>query len=506
MICKKCGAETLVENAVFCGECGTRLDGKIKCRACGEFNEETTKFCVYCGTRIDGKKVCECGAVYDSKFCPICGKGETEQTPVQSIPAPKKKASSVDKTALWNKIFGLASGGVALLGVLFAMIFVFFIGLMLSVSSDFAGLGIAIPQVAECNIFYYFGDAYKEIADAGALVAEYGISANYADVLTSAMTTTAIFGTVVSVVTICGVIGFAVPAIISYVKYATGQAKKTGAGWSIASMLVFLLGAAAFYTLNVLTASIAVDASGSTLSMSVTEISVGIAFNKATVTGIVMVAIFFALFIAASFVSFGKEWKKASFIKTAIFTVVGGAITFVVFAIMQDAYVGIAVADGASMNKITVNGSLTYGMTIFLSVISTLSNKVVTAAEGCITAAFVCQLLELVFVLAILVCAAMSILERVKNVNGAKNTGLVWNIVITALSVGVLVCGIVGQAQLPAVMEAYYEYAHVAASEQVQYTVAPAAAIVGLVFAQINLAISIVQAAICKDAASAKVE
>lgn len=500
MICKKCGAETLVENAAYCGECGARLDGKIQCHACGQFNEDTTKYCVFCGARVDGKKVCACGAVYESKFCPICGRAETQQTNVQSTPAPVKTVDSARKKALWNKIFGFVSGGVALFGVLYAVIFVFFIGLTASVSGDLSGLGIDLSKIAECNIFYYFGDAYKEIADAGKMITEYGIVEKYSTTLVSAMTVTAIFGTIISALTICGVVGFAIPAIISYVKFATGKSEQTGAKWSVASMLVFLLGAVAFYVLNVFGAMISVDTSSAgSVTLSPTEISVGVAFNGATVTAIVFVAIFFALFVAASLAKHGKEWTKASFIKTAVFTVVGGAFAFIVYAIMKGAFVGISVGDATSMNSISVNGSFTYGMTVFLAVISTLSNQVVVAAESCVTAAFICQLLEVVFILGILVCAAMSIFDRVKNVDGEQNTGLVWNIVMAALCVGVLVCGIVGQAQLPAVMEAYYAYANVPATSQAQYTVAPAAAIVGLVFAFVNLAISIVQSAICKE-------
>ena len=65
MLCKKCGAETLAEGAVYCAQCGNRLDGKIQCHNCNQFNDGINAFCVYCGTRIDGKSVCKnCGATY----------------------------------------------------------------------------------------------------------------------------------------------------------------------------------------------------------------------------------------------------------------------------------------------------------------------------------------------------------------------------------------------------------------------------------------------------------
>ena len=46
MECKKCGIEN-DDSAVYCKSCGSRLDGKIKCPGCGEYNDEGSAFCVH---------------------------------------------------------------------------------------------------------------------------------------------------------------------------------------------------------------------------------------------------------------------------------------------------------------------------------------------------------------------------------------------------------------------------------------------------------------------------
>ena len=71
--CNYCKAEN-ADDAVYCGNCGKRIDGKIQCPNCGEYSDPTETFCMKCGTRIDGKVVCECGELVSGNFCPKCGK------------------------------------------------------------------------------------------------------------------------------------------------------------------------------------------------------------------------------------------------------------------------------------------------------------------------------------------------------------------------------------------------------------------------------------------------
>ena len=48
MKCQKCGFEN-VDNSTYCINCGSRLDGKIRCPKCGEFIEPDAKACPSCG-------------------------------------------------------------------------------------------------------------------------------------------------------------------------------------------------------------------------------------------------------------------------------------------------------------------------------------------------------------------------------------------------------------------------------------------------------------------------
>ncbi len=90
MICNKCGTEN-EEVAVFCGSCGARLDGKIKCPTCGKYIDPSTVFCPECGARTDGKKPCpKCGAlVKNEQFCPTCGFSLKKPQPVAFVPTKK---------------------------------------------------------------------------------------------------------------------------------------------------------------------------------------------------------------------------------------------------------------------------------------------------------------------------------------------------------------------------------------------------------------------------------
>lgn len=99
MICNKCGAEN-GEGTVFCGTCGARLDGKIKCPTCGKYIDPSNVYCPECGARTDGKKPCpKCGTpVKNEQFCPTCGFSLKKPQPVNT--APTKKPDECEKKIL----------------------------------------------------------------------------------------------------------------------------------------------------------------------------------------------------------------------------------------------------------------------------------------------------------------------------------------------------------------------------------------------------------------------
>ncbi|HIU80534.1 MAG TPA: zinc ribbon domain-containing protein [Candidatus Coproplasma excrementipullorum] len=48
MLCKNCGAEN-PEGAVYCHNCGSRMDGMRACLSCGSLMSPDYEFCTACG-------------------------------------------------------------------------------------------------------------------------------------------------------------------------------------------------------------------------------------------------------------------------------------------------------------------------------------------------------------------------------------------------------------------------------------------------------------------------
>ncbi|MDE6362074.1 MAG: zinc ribbon domain-containing protein [Clostridia bacterium] len=51
MECYHCGQENN-DGAVFCKQCGQRVDGKEQCPSCGQLIDCDSTFCEYCGCNI----------------------------------------------------------------------------------------------------------------------------------------------------------------------------------------------------------------------------------------------------------------------------------------------------------------------------------------------------------------------------------------------------------------------------------------------------------------------
>lgn len=51
MKCNNCGTEN-PDEALFCKNCGARLDGNATCPHCGKLLPADSKFCMYCGYRF----------------------------------------------------------------------------------------------------------------------------------------------------------------------------------------------------------------------------------------------------------------------------------------------------------------------------------------------------------------------------------------------------------------------------------------------------------------------
>lgn len=311
MECKSCGTPC-PDEAVYCGSCGSRLDGKKLCSVCGKLVDGESAYCIYCGSRLDGKHICgSCGEVYEGNFCPVCGMGALAQ----------KKAVKTGAKTKNTKWASFLTGGVAMLGVLFALIFVFLIG----VKSGIAG---RVESESE-TLFYYFGDFYKELkATDFSELAEIDFIVQYIEKESLAI---GIFGTVISALSLLCVCVFAIVSVVIYVRNLLGYTQKRAGGWAVATMLAYIVGATAFVGLH----NTSVPSSG------IIEFSNLITYNGATKAGIVLCAIFLGVYFVCRFIENalqkGKSLLTKNFVLATALSVIGVAFASVVFGVMKNA-------------------------------------------------------------------------------------------------------------------------------------------------------------------------
>ena len=481
MVCKKCGLETTADGAVYCAACGARLDGKIQCRTCGQFNDGTNAFCVYCGTRIDGKTVCAvCGELVEGAFCAKCGNavGKVVKTEKKSVETAQ---SVTDKQSLWDKIFGLTSGGIALLGAVFALIFVFLIGFVAKTTV----VGNSVSSAEESmNIYYFFGKAYKDLADFNTSVA----AMQCEDYLVSNAYIYTIICTVLAAVTIGCVVGFMIPAVISYVKYATGKTEKVSSKWALLTMLSFLGGVVALSAQNYTNVKTVLNGTTESLTVRV---------SGATIAGVVLCIVFTALWLGAKLASYGGEWKNKAFIKKAVCVLISVGLLSALFGIWQALTLGIDISTvtGNSATSVIVTENLAsskfspaYSNEYFVGLVeSMLEVGTLLRYESNVIGYFVSNII-LVFVgIAGVVCIGCCLKSRFATADGAVHKGLIFSIALFALSVVALALLIVMNTNANAI----FEIVPIAAASKMEVEYGYGACIAVMVLAALNLAVSI---------------
>ena len=376
------------------------------------------------------------------------------------------------------------SGGIALLGAVFALIFVFLIGFV-GVTTETTGTKTVTAEEG-INIYYFFGNAYKDLADVKTQVA----AMQCESLLIADAYLYTIICTVLAAVTIGCVVGFAVPAIISYVKYATGKTEKMDSKWALLTILSFLGGVAALFAQNYINVKTVLN--GTTQTMMTKA-------NGATVAGVVLCIIFAALWLGAKLASYGSQWKEKAFIKKAVCVLVSVCLLSALFGVWQYLTLGMEMitTTGNSSTSIIVTKNMViskfspaYSNEYFIALAEgMLEEAVLIKYEPKLIGYFASNII-LVFVgIAGTVSIAGCLQSRAATADGKQYKGLIFSIVLFALSAVSLALFIVMNANANAI----FEVAYVGASSmlEVNYSYGPCIAV--MILAGLNLAVSITQ-------------
>ncbi len=406
MQCKKCGKES-VEGAAFCGYCGARVDGKLSCGKCGGLNDEGMAYCVHCGTRIDGKTVCaNCGNVCEGNFCPICGKAQTSE---------RTKTASV-RTITSNHI----SNGALLVGVLFSLIFVFFIGLVSATVGD---------PTEKQGIFYYFGEYYEDL-DTIVDGLDGNVSAWFAETIRKQGILLGVISTCLSVLSLLCVVAFATVAIVKYVRSWVKKETDTSKKWSIATIVSYLASVVLYYALNFLEADLMGD-------------SVETKLNGATVVALVFIGGCVAVSVVFTLLNRAKEGTLQGKGMAIICTLLGCLVASLLFIFVQNA--GMDVKMAIQTVSIDVRGGyLTFNVLLdsLASAAVTTESSIYYATTQSISLINICNVVAQITVIAIVVLLATYIYNGLQSTQTGKGTGIILSVCITLLSVLLLVMSI----------------------------------------------------------------
>ena len=389
MECKNCGTEN-EESAVYCKNCGARLDGKIKCFSCGTLNQPDAAFCIGCGVRIDGKKVCpECGALSDGKFCQSCGASldapaapvqkpqETAQTvapfvsdqpkpEIKTEPKPEAKTENrfgnvyyvKEPYSLWQKILRIVGNSFAMLAITLAFAYMFLSGLKTTINGE-----------ENPTVIYYLSTIYTDVDKIIQNGADY---INSAPLILQELIATVIYTTMLIVVLVNWII-----CLVNFIKTTKHGCEYTVLRKSAQTVCFYILANA--LVLSVYYKFVRFGGEEQALT-----------FNSATDAGIALSSVCIlisVLCIAAS------EWKKnnvAHNIVKYVTTACGITIAAVLLSLLCTNGVGTKNGDDVYVvNGFAAVYSTTTDLNVFLTIVGAAFNVVAVCYFGAIVDSFV---------------------------------------------------------------------------------------------------------------------
>lgn len=276
MDCKYCGTPN-PEDAVFCKECGKRLDGMKVCPSCGKMIPEDGKFCLYCGFRMEPAaparqaespvQPAQPAAWQQNGYAapqpaPLPAQPQTQAygAPSQPRPAADGWSAPAQPSGYGSPYYGApmarprmpaekvkailkaVADGLAAFGALLAFAFVFLIGGQLTgYIPDFGG-SLEEAQSSyfpffngDWTIFSCFGDSYSAMADAAEAFGSTSF-VKYAYDINAALSI------VIAALTLAGAAACFIFAVVRYVRVLTHKTEKSMFGPAMATFVVFVAG------------------------------------------------------------------------------------------------------------------------------------------------------------------------------------------------------------------------------------------------------------------------
>ncbi len=431
MNCPICGKEN-PNDAVFCKYCGRRVDGKKQCRACGKLIDADAAFCNYCGAPASAAPSAAPfggAAVYPPRTeAPAAF--YAEQAPAPAPPyapaaayAPRRPLTAEEAAErkqrhanVLQKVMRYCSQGFSLAMAAFALIFVFLVGITATVSAN------GESASGGTDIYYYFGDVYREIGDL------LGGMTEYSGTFATSVYLYAVPQTVLIAVFLLAVAALSITGIVLDILRLTGK-RRDGKSVSLYAFLLYTAFAAAFMATN----SVWLD-----MKQLFGSGSFFIHANGATAAGIALGSVFFTLYIACRITANARKLFKENLV-TTVLAFVCVPLALVVFSVAATPLV-----------QMFTSGThvLSAGPLMLLAAIGILCQTDEAAAAfgegyaaGSIAMLLLCYLFAAAVITVGLLCMRKSWLAAL---SPQKNGALAWSVVLTACSAGLLVSYIVG--------------------------------------------------------------